>query len=151
MVTAHRQPDGSEGITCEFEGLRATGKLIWCGHYKCFKHAQKQEQRQHDDTLIVGRVAGHVPTAYEIARLTANRDDLSWLGLSEAEARTLNTSDLTERVNRVIATAAAEAGLTEAEMEAQVALAQKTLEREADPGYAARPERDYRDQTVVDV
>lgn len=151
MVTAHRQPDGSEAITCAFENLHASGPLIWGGHYKCFKHNQKLVQRRSDDTLIIGRVRGHVPTAYEIAKLTANADDLSWLGLSEAEARSINTAELTTRIKRVIATAAVEAGISEAEMAAQVALAQKTLERADDPGYAPRPERDWREQTVLDV
>jgi hypothetical protein len=70
--------------------------LISASHYKHFKVAVKRESRGGD--AVTGRGMGSIPTAYDIGKLTANKDELALLGLTEEQARSLNTRELSERV-----------------------------------------------------
>lgn len=151
-----RMADGSEETSCNQDGIEEpTGTKTLAGvmHYKCWKIKQKHRTRGGDDGS--GRRMGKIPTAYEIAVLTANQDDLAWLGITEEEARELNTRQLTERVERqqaaMIARAAASEKVSVEEMYAQVRLAAQRLEREKDPSYKEPEETDWRTQHVLDV
>jgi hypothetical protein len=73
-----------------------TGRLFRAWHYKCFRVSEKRERRGGD--AVSGRGMGAIPTAYEITALTANQDELAMLGISEEQAKTMNTQALTDRV-----------------------------------------------------
>jgi hypothetical protein len=66
MVTAHRQPDGTEALTIPVENRKAEGPLLWAAHYKEYKEHDKREKR--GGSAVSGSSLGvNTPTAYDIA------------------------------------------------------------------------------------
>lgn len=122
-------------VTDAADGLFVAGDFI--PTHNCFKAEQKHLIRGGDP--IRGRRMGDIPTAYEIAALTANQDDLTFLGISEAEARKMNTRQLTTAVEAqreaMIARAAATERVSVEEMYARVQAEATRIARERDKGY----------------
>lgn len=163
-VTWKIKSTGQIVVSCAFEGIAEPPSgdrtIVGTRHYKCYKAEQKHMIRGGDS--IRGRRMGNIPTAYEIAAMTANQDDLTLLGLSEEEARKHSTRQITEMVEHqreaMIARAASIERVSVEEMNVAVreaaeeiareraALAAQNAVRDArenDPGYSEPSERKW--------
>lgn len=139
---------GELAVECKVDGLKKPTepcKLVGVRHYRCFKAEEKHIIRGGDP--IRGRRMGNIPTAYEIAAMTANQDDLAFLGISEAEARKFNTRQLTEAVEHqreaMIARAAAIEHVPVEVMYAKVRQEAVRIAREKDKGHVDRDEAQW--------
>lgn len=157
--TPEKDPDTGKSIEfrqCLFEGTGPPppgSRILRACHYKDDKFHAKRKARGGD--AITGRGIGLIPTAYDIAKMTANADDLAWMGISEEDAKAMSTQELETRVRTKrqaeIATAAQKAGISADELAAQVAQAEVDLRRQEDPGYSPPAESDWRTQTVLEL
>lgn len=106
MVTAHRQPDGSEAVNVPSEGISASGPLLWAAHYREYKFRAKREMRGGD--AVAGGKFGDALTAYDVAAMAQNQDDVKESGTSE-----MTTAFLAERAVRARREAAKLGGSSE--------------------------------------
>lgn len=84
------------GFDREYKTAPPNAKLVKAYHFKCYKIAEKRENRGGD--AVTGRAMGSIPTAYEIGQLTMNESELELLGLSVEEAKGMDTASFTKRV-----------------------------------------------------
>jgi hypothetical protein len=138
-------------------GGKPKGRLVAMMHYKCFRFHEKRYLRGGDH--VTGRGIGSIPTAYEVGALTANLDELKALGLTEEEARAVNTREFSERAAK-LREEAKEKGLNTESWEfkrrireeaAKHRQEQIAADRAQDPGHQEPTESDWRDQQVMDV
>lgn len=133
MVTAYKTPEGI-AYTVPSERLKASGPLLYVGHYRCYRVADK---RQTLSTVLSEH--NNAPSVYDVSQGLLNRQDMEAQGLSPEEALA--------RITGVMPT-------SDDVRQRDLALGrQKTIsrDRETDPGHVEHEDADWRQQTTVDI
>lgn len=106
MIVEYRQDDGSSKVfgymMSDGPISAATGVMLQGWHSKCYYVAKKREAR---GDAVTGRVVAGSPTGYDIGQLVMDKDELTALGLTPAQARERSTVHLSARVQRLRALA----------------------------------------------